>query len=114
MRGAAIPYCAGGRGHRGEHGVGPLDDPLWAGGRCCGGHYVVVPALEDCTPDLLRWVLAVCRWGEEVMVGVGEAGRVEGVSLVAVVACSHCSGPLGSASDPSPLGLVVGVWFLGV
>ena len=56
----------------------PLIHPLWAGGRCCGGQYVVVPALEDCTPDLRWGVVTVCRWGREVVVGDAEAGGAEG------------------------------------
>ena len=47
-----VPYCPWWGGSWGEHGVGLFDQPLWAGGSCRGGHYVVVPALEDCTPDL--------------------------------------------------------------
>ena len=47
-------------------------------GCCRNGHYVVVPALEDCTPDLPRGVVAVCRWGREVVVWGAEAGGAEG------------------------------------
>ena len=77
MRGGGIPYCPSWGGPLGEHGVGPLDDPLWAGGRCCGGHYVVLPALEDCAPDLRRGVVGVCRRGGGVVMGVAEAGSAE-------------------------------------
>ena len=73
----------------GEHGVGPFDEPLWVGGCCCGGPYVVVPALEDSTPDLRQGVVAVCRWGGEVVIGGAEAGGA--------VACFHCSGWFVSA-----------------
>ena len=52
MRGGEFPYCPWWGGPRGEHGVCPFDEPLRAAGRSCSGHYVVVPALEDCTPDL--------------------------------------------------------------
>ena len=49
----------------GEHAVVPREDPwairLWTGG-CSGVHYVTVPELEDCTPDLQRGSLAVCTW----------------------------------------------------
>ena len=61
-----------------EHSVGPFDEPLWAEECCCSGHYVVVPALEDCTPDLRRRVVAVCRWGREVVIWGAEAGGAEG------------------------------------
>ena len=82
MRGSGVPgvpgYCLWWGSPWGEHGVGPSDEPLWAGGCCCSGHYVVVPALEDCTPDLRRGVVAVCRWGREVVVEGTEAGGAEG------------------------------------
>ena len=78
MRRGGVPYCPWGRGLWGEHDVGPLDDPLWAGGRFCGGHYVVVPAPEDCTPDFRRGVVAACRRAGEVIVGGAEAGGAEG------------------------------------
>ena len=55
-----------------------FDEPLWAGRRCCSGHYVVGPALEDCNPDLRRRLVAVCRWGREVVVWGAEAGGAEG------------------------------------
>ena len=66
------------RGSWGEHGVSPFDEPLWAGECCCSGHYVVVPALEDRTPDLQRGVVAVCRGGREVVIWGAEAGSAEG------------------------------------
>ena len=75
--GGGVPYCPCSGGHWGKHGVGPFDDQLWAGGHCCGGHYIVVPAHEDCTQDLRWGVVAVCRWGGEVVVGGGEAGGAE-------------------------------------
>ena len=61
--GDGLLYRARGCGPWGGHGVRPPEDPLWAGG-CRGGHYVVVPALEDCTPALRRRLVAVCRGGE--------------------------------------------------
>ena len=78
MRAGGVPYCPWLCGPRGEHGVSPFDEPLWAGGCCCSGHYVVVPALEDCTPDLRRGLVAVCRWGREVVVWGAEDGGAEG------------------------------------
>ena len=54
VRGGGVPYCPWRGGPWGEHGVCPLDDSLWAGGCCCGDHYVVVPTLEDYAPDLRR------------------------------------------------------------
>ena len=73
-------YCPGGCGPCDERGVSPLDDPLWAGGRCFGRHYIVVPVFEDCKPDLRRGVVAVCRVGAGggVVVGGAEAGGAEG------------------------------------
>ena len=47
-------------------------------GRSCSGYHVVVPALEDCTPDLRRGVVTVCRWGREVVIWDAEAGGAEG------------------------------------
>ena len=35
--GGGVPYCPWWGGRWGENGVNPLDEPLWAGGRCCGG-----------------------------------------------------------------------------
>ena len=70
MRGGGVPYCPWWGGPWGEHGVCPFDEPLRAGGRSCSGHYVVVQALEDCTPD--------CRRGREVVVWGAEAGGAEG------------------------------------
>ena len=78
MRGGGFPYCPWWGGPWGEHGVDPLDKPLWAWGCCGSGHYVVVPALEDCKPDLRRGVVAVCRWEREVVVWGAEAGGAEG------------------------------------
>ena len=78
VRGSGVAYCPWWGGPWGEHGVGPFEESLWAGGRYCGGHYVVVPALEDCTPDLRRGVVAVCRWGWGVVVGGAEASGAEG------------------------------------
>ena len=78
MRGGGVPYCPWWGGPWGEHGVGPFDEPLWAGGCCGSGHYVVVAALEDYTPDLRRGVVAICRWGREVVVWGAEAGGAEG------------------------------------
>ena len=78
MRSGGVPYCPWWRDPWGQHGVGPFDEPLGDGGGCCGGHYVVVPALEDCTPDLRRGAVAVCRWGGKVVVGRAEAGGAEG------------------------------------
>ena len=61
----------------GEHGVGPREDP-WAIRVCCSVHHVVVPALNDCTPDLRRVSLADRRWGGEVVLGGVEAGGAAG------------------------------------
>ena len=96
MRGGGVPYCPWPGGPWGEHGVCPLDEPLRAGGRSCSGHYVVVPTLEDCTPDLRRGVVTVCRWGREVVVGGAETGGVEG-------------GVVGWCGGPFPLLRVVRV-----
>ena len=60
MGGGAVPYCPWWGGPWGEHGVCPFDEPLRAGGRSCSGYHVVVPALEDCTPDLRQGVVAAC------------------------------------------------------
>ena len=78
VRRGGVPYCPWWGGAWGEHGVCPFDEPLWAGGRSCSGYHVAVPALEDCTPDLQRGVVTVCRWGREVVVWGAEAGSVEG------------------------------------
>ena len=113
--GGGVPYCPWWGGPWGEHGVGPFDEPLWARGCCCGGHCVVVPALEDCTPDLRRWVVAVWGWGGEVVVGAcggrRRGGRCRGLVQWPVPTVLGRSGLLGG---PSPLGLVVGVWSLNV
>ena len=37
-----------------------------------------MPALKDCTPDLRRGVVTVCKWGREVVVWGAEAGGAEG------------------------------------
>ena len=99
----------------GEHGFGPFDEQLWAGGCSCGGHYVVVPALEDCTLDLLWGVVAVCRWGRKVVVWGAEAGGVDGS------VAGWCGGlfPLFWVVWVCwvvllRLGLVAGVWALDV
>ena len=114
-RGFSFPYCPWWGGPWGEHGVGPFFEPLWAGGCCCGSHYVVVLALEDCTPDLRRGVVAVCRWGGAVVVGGRGGGRRRGWC------CGFVRWPVpivlrgsGLLGVPSPLGLVVGVWSLDV
>ena len=78
MQGSGVSYCPWWGGPWGEHGVGPFDEPLWAGGCCCSGHYVVVPALEDCTPDPRQGVVAVCRLGGEVVVRGAEASGAQG------------------------------------
>ena len=81
MRGGKVLYCPWWGGPWGEHGVCPFDEPLWAGGRSCSGYHVVVPQLEDCTPDLRRGVVTVCRWGREVVVSGAEAiGAERGVA----------------------------------
>ena len=67
VRGGGLPHCPWWGRPWGEHGVSPFEEPLWAGGCCCSGHYVLVPALEDCTPDLRQGVVAVCSWGREVV-----------------------------------------------
>ena len=78
MRGGGVPYCSWWGGPWGEHGVCPFDEPLRAAGRSCSGYQVVVPALQDCTQDLRRGVVTVCRWGREVVVWGAEAGGAEG------------------------------------
>ena len=86
--GGGLSHQPGGCGSPGEHGVRPPEDPwafwCWAGD-CRGGHYVIVPAFEDCAPDLWRGPVAVCRWGGEVVVGGVESGCAEG--RVAVWCC---------------------------
>ena len=61
--GGGFPDCPRGCASRGEHGVCPCEDRwaigLWAGG-CRGLHYIIVPALLDCTPELWQRLLAVC------------------------------------------------------
>ena len=78
MRAGGVPYCPWWGGPWAEHGVRPFDKPLRAGGCGCSHHYVVVPAPEDCTPDLRRGAITVCRWGREVVVWSAEAGSAEG------------------------------------
>ena len=78
MRGGGVPYCPWWGGPWGEHGVCPFDESLCAGGRFCSGHYVVVPALEDCNLDERRGMVAVCRWGRKVVVWGAAAGSAEG------------------------------------
>ena len=86
MLGGGVPYCPWWGGSWGEHGVCPFDEALQAGRRSRSGYHVVVPALEDCNPDLRRGVVTVCRWGGEVVVWGAEAGSAEG----GVAGC--CSG----------------------
>ena len=97
MRGGGVSYCPWWGSPWGEDGVCPFEEPLWAGGRCCCSHYVVVPALEVCKPDLRRGVVAVCRCRREVVVWGAEARGAGVVSRVGAVARSHCSGWFGSA-----------------
>ena len=78
MLGCGVPYCPWWGGPWGEHGVCPFDEPLRAGGRSRSGYHVVVPALQNCNPDLRRGVVTVCRWGGEVVVWCAEAGGAEG------------------------------------
>ena len=78
MRGGGVPYCPCWGGPWGEHGVCPFDEPLRAGGRSCSRHYVVVPALGNCTSDLRRGVVTVRRSGREVVVWDADAGSAEG------------------------------------
>ena len=78
MRGGGVPYCPWWEDPWGEHGVCPFDEPLRAGGHSCSGHYIVVPALEDCTPDLRQGVVSVCRSEREVVVWGAETGSAEG------------------------------------
>ena len=90
-----VPYFPWWGGPWGEHGICLFDEPLRAGGRSRSGYHVVVPAFEDCNPDLRWGVVTVCRWGGEVVVWGAAARRA--VSRVGAVACSHCSGRFGSA-----------------
>ena len=78
MLGGGVPYCPWWGGPWNEYVVCPLDEPLRAGGRSHSGYNVVVPALEDCSPDLRRGVVTVCRWGGGVVVWGAEAGGAEG------------------------------------
>ena len=90
-----------GCGPWGEHGVGPPEDPwamwLWAG-ECRGGDYTIVPGYEDCTPDLGRGPVAICRWGGgRSSSGLWWPVAQRAVSRSGAVACSNCSGWFGSA-----------------
>ena len=86
MRGGGVPHCPWWGGPWSEHGVCPFDEPLWAGGRNCSGYHVVVPALEDCTPDLRRrWSLSVGGGGRSSS-GVGSPAARRAVSRVGAVA----------------------------
>ena len=76
MVGSPIALWRG--GPWGKHGVCPFDEPLRDGGGSRSGYHVVVPALEDCNPDLRRGLVTVCRWGGEVVVWGAEAGSAEG------------------------------------
>ena len=76
--GGGVPYCPSWGGPWGGHGVCPFDEPLRARGRSRSGYHLVVPALEDCNPDLRRGLVTVCRWGGEVVVWGAEAGSAEG------------------------------------
>ena len=95
--GGGVPYCPWWGGPWGEHGVGPFDEPLWARGCCCGGHYVVVPVLEDCTRDLGRGVVASVGGRGKSLSGMRRPAARRAVSRVGAVACSHCSGWFGFA-----------------
>ena len=97
LLGGGVPYCPWRGGPWGEHGVCPFDEPLRAGGRSRSAYHVVVPALEDCNPDLRRGVVTVCRWGGRSSSGVRRPAAQRAVSRVGAVACSHCSGRFGSA-----------------
>ena len=101
MLGGGVPYCPWRGGPWGEHGVCPFDEPLRAGGRSRSGYHVVVPALEDCNPNLRRGVVTVCRCG-----GRRRGGRCRGLVRWPVPTALGGSGLLGG---PSPLGPVVGV-----
>ena len=116
MRGGGVPYCPWWGGPWSEHGVSPFDHPLWAGGRCCGGHYLVVPPLEDCTPELRRGVVAVCRGGGGGALSAGCGGRQRGERCRRLVRWPVPTVPDGSGPPGglSPLELAVGVWFLAV
>ena len=81
MWGAGLSNRLWGCGSWGEHGVSPGEDP-WAIRVCSGVHYVIVPALQDCTRDLRRGPLAVCTRGGEVVIGDAEAGGAEGGVVV--------------------------------
>ena len=97
MLGGGVPYCLWRGGLWGEHDVCPLDEPLRAGGRSRRGYHVVVAALEDCTPDLRRGLVTVCRWGGEVVVWGAEAGGAEGGVAGWCGGLFPCSGRFGSA-----------------
>ena len=95
--GGGVPYCPWWGGPWGEHGVCPFDEPLQAGGCSRSGYHVVVPAMEDCNPDLRQGVVTVCRWQGEVVVLVRRPAARRAVSRVGAVACTNCSGRFGSA-----------------
>ena len=92
MLGGVVPYCPCWGGPWCEHGICPFDEPLRAGECSRSGYHVVVPALEDCNPDLRRGVVTVCRWGGRSSSGVRRPAARRAVSRVGAVACSHCSG----------------------
>ena len=98
MRVGGVPYCPWWGSPWGKHGVCPFDEPLRAGGRSRSGYHVVVPGLEDCTPDLRRGLVTVCRWGGGGLSSwVRRPAARRAVSRVGAVACSHCSRQFGSA-----------------
>ena len=113
MLDGGVPYCPWWGGPWGKHGVCPFDEPLRARGRSRSGYHVVVPALEDCNPDLWRGVVTVCRsGGGGRRLGCGgrrRGGRCRGLVRWPFPTAPGGSGPLGG---PSLLGPVVGVWSL--
>ena len=108
MRDGGVPYCPWWGGPWGEHGVCGFDGPFWAGERCCSSHYVVVPALKDCNPDLWRGLVAVAGGGGRSSSGVRRPAAQRAVSQVGALACSHCSGWFGSAGLALPAGARLG------
>ena len=103
MCGAGVPYCPW-WGCWGKQGVRLFDEPLWAGGRSCSGHYLVVPALVDFNPDLRRGVVTVCRWGGRLSSGVRRPAARRAVSQAGAVACFQCSRSFVSAGWPLSAG----------